>query len=248
MELPCVSPKPFYYELSFYNFIIDKTIQEIWNLFINYFENKVVWKFNGRVMECVTVFVLEIIDFQIMIFKNNETSHIVEFRRMSGTHYAFNKFINIIQKDLNINFHIINNNPLELPQDNYDDYLIKLYDVILKLMRDDKNTNDILMSLKMIGSINTEYINLENETLIKVIKKVIYLCENNIDTVNIISLSTLNVLLTFCKEQLKEPSWLDDIKQLYDRQYIKLTQIENMSDYNKIAYFQITKGLNLLTS
>jgi hypothetical protein len=173
---------------------------------------------------------------------------------MSGCRYAFRKFMNMIQTDLNINFNITTNinHPPKLQQDKYDDYLIKLYDMILKLMGDDTNTNDVLMSLKILGSINTDYINLENdlenETLIKVIKNVIYICENSIDTVNVISLSTLNILLKFCNEQLKEPSWLDNIKQLYEREYNKLSEIENMNDYNKLSYFQITKGMKLLTS
>jgi hypothetical protein len=247
MEFPGVSPKPSYYNLSIYSFILDKTNEEIWNLFINYFDNKVVWKFNGRIMECVTVSVLEIINFDIIIFKNNSSSHIVEIRRMSGCRYAFSKFINMFQSDLNINFDIMMNITPKLYPDNYDDYLKKAYNTILKLMEDNENTYDILSSLKNFGNIMTNHIDLENETLIKIIKKIIYICDNSIETVNIISLSTFNILLKLCNEQLREPSWLDSVKQLYDRQYHKFSDIENISEYNKLAYLQITEGIKLLT-
>lgn len=256
MEFPGVSPKPSLYQLSLYNFIIRKPINDIWELFIKYFEDRVDWKFNGRIMQCKTVCLLEIIHFDIIIFKYSDEneSYIIEFRRMHGCRYGFSEFINDIETILNVNLnekHTMTRCPPELPDDLYETHMEEQYNNIIHYIDKSMSIEERMIGYRLFGSIKlyytkqdktTDIINIESQPLLKIMKEAfsVCVCKFELDELRIIIVAALNTFIKFCNENLLNPSWMIDLKCCY-------TQLMNeLNNEIPLLRFEIKKGYRLL--
>jgi hypothetical protein len=258
MEFPTVSPKPYLYELSTYTFIINKTIDEIWNILIKYFENKVEWNFNNKIMQCKTVSLLDIIEFDIMLFKNDIDSYIIEIRRMCGCRYGFNKFVDKMEIHLNLTSlcekHTLRNAP-DFPCESYDDNLVEVYNHTLELIKDEQPIHNRLDGYRSFGSIKKVYsksleephqmyaINLNRQEFISVLREATKTTENigENNDVRIIALASINSFVKFCKDYLITPIWLDEVSELYER-----LVVNESGRGNTLLNFEIKNGLRLL--
>ena len=230
MEFPGVSPKPSLYDLSMYNFILKKPINDIWELFIKYFEENVEWKFKYKIMQCKTVCLLDIIHFDIKIFKYDEGSFIIEFRHMQGCRYSFSQFINTIEKELQISLtekHYINKCPPDIPDDLYEQHMIQNYNYLHYLTNADNFIEDRINGYRMFGSMKMRYstedgnvknINLETKELLTLIREAIMISKsiNENNDLRIIVVASLNNFINFCKEYSQTPTWLIELKETYN--------------------------------
>lgn len=250
MEFPGVSPKPSLYDLSMYNFIIEKPINDIWELLIKYFEENVEWKFKYKTMQCKTVCSLDIIDFDIRIFKYNETSFIVEFSHMHGCRYSFSLFINTIEEMLNINLterHKIIRGLPDIPDDLYEEHLIQSYNYLHYLTNVDNCIEDRINAFRMFGSIKLQYtkedgnvktVNLENNELLTLIREAVVISKlkDEDDELRIIAVASLNKYIHFCKDYSQTPTWLVELKETYG------SLKNDLEKETPLLQFEIKKG------
>jgi hypothetical protein len=257
MEFPVASPKPESYELATNNFVIKKPINDIWTLLINYFEDRVVWNFNGKIMQCKTVCLLNIIEFDIFIFKYGE-SHVVEFRRMSGCRYGFSEFIGNIENDLHLNFTTgkcaMATNPPDLPFESYDDTLVDFYNKTYDLVIVNRPMIQRLNGFRSFGSIKKIYfksldepfdkysINTNRPEFVKLMRETARVAEDKDEFIDlrIIALAAINTFIKFCKEYIQTPVWIDEIYDLY------ISLNDSVTDTKmSLLQFEIKNGIRL---
>jgi hypothetical protein len=257
MEFPSASPKPSLYELSTHSFIVKKPINEIWNLLTTYFDGRVVWNFDDKIMQCKTLYLFNLINFDIIVFKyNDEGSYIIEFRRMNGCRYSYTKFIDMISLELKFSDkHVYSMllEPPEFPNNSYDKNILDTFKQIHNLIHPSKPLDTRIQNFKTFGVIKFHYtkedgsvnsINLNTVEFVNIIKEaiVVYLNKSENEMLRLIALSSINAVIKFCNDTIQEPEWMNLLIEFFE----KIKEKEYIESEDTLMKFEIKKGLRLM--